>query len=179
MLTRRGFVVAGGWMLGGLASGRATAAEPVEIDMLSDAAGEHVTFDPVGILLRPGQTVRWRCKANYHTTAAYHPSNGGRSLRIPRGAKPWASDVLAPGDTFEITLDVEGVYDYFCEPHEQAGMVGRLIVGRPNGPGSLPFDWFHNTEEGRGWIEVPQAARAIFPSVDKILRQGVVRAQSF
>ena len=34
-------------------------------------------------------------------------------------------------------LTVEGVYDYFCAPHEMAGMVGRIIVGRP---GAQPFD---------------------------------------
>jgi hypothetical protein len=27
-------------------------------------------------------------------------------------------------------------------PHEMAGMVGRIIVGNPGGPGLLPFDYF-------------------------------------
>jgi len=44
--------------------------------------------------------------------------------------------VLQPGEHFDLTLSVPGVYDYFCAPHEQAGMVGRLVVGahdRPRG----------------------------------------------
>jgi hypothetical protein len=39
-------------------------------------------------------------------------------------------------------LTAEGVYDYFCMPHERAGIVGRLIVGLAAGPGAPPFDYF-------------------------------------
>jgi plastocyanin len=85
-------------------------------------------------------------------------------------------DVLAPGESFEVTLDVESVYDYCCEPHEHAGMVGRLIVGRPTGPGRLPFNSFQGTAEGRGWVEAPPEAQAAFPPVAEILRRKAVRA---
>ena len=42
--------------------------------------------------------------------------------------------LVEPGDRFEVTLTVPGVYDYFCTPHEAAGMVGRIIVGQPARP---------------------------------------------
>ena len=116
------------------------ADAPVTIRMRSDADGGHVGFDPVGLLIQPGRVVRFVCEANYHTAEAYHPANAGHSLRIPRAAPPWASDVLQPSEKFEVTLTVPGVYDYFCAPHEVGGMVGRLIVGQPDGPGSEPFD---------------------------------------
>ncbi len=150
------------------------AEEPVTIHMRSDADGGHVGFDPVGLMIQPGRTVRFLCKANYHTTAAYHPANGNHSLRIPRTARPWSSEVLQPGERFEVTLNVPGVYDYFCMPHEEAGMVGRLIVGQPIGPGSQPFDWFKGRTEGRDWLPVPAAARAVFPSIGDIMRRGTV-----
>jgi plastocyanin len=153
---------------------QAQEKEKVTIRMRSDADGSHVGFDPVGLLIQPGRTVRFLCEANYHTTTAYHPANGNHSLRIPRGAQPWSSDVLQPGEEFEVTLTVPGVYDYFCAPHEEAGMVGRLIVGQPTGPGSQPFDWFKGRSEGRGWLPVPQAARAVFPPIAEIMRRGSV-----
>lgn len=28
-----------------------------------------------------------------------------------------------------------------CAPHEETGMVGRIVVGRPAGPGMQPFDY--------------------------------------
>ena len=150
------------------------ASPRIDIVVRGDVSGEHVGYDPIGLLLQPGQTVRWTCEANYHTTTAYHPDNFGHSLRIPRAARPWNSDVLQPGEHFEVTLTVPGVYDYFCVPHEAAGMVGRLIVGQPIGPGSLPFDWFKVHVEARDWLPVPPAARAAFPLVSEIMRRRVV-----
>ena len=34
-----------------------------------------------------------------------------------------------PGEAFEVMLTEPGVYDYYCVPHEHAGMVGRIVVG--------------------------------------------------
>ena len=34
-----------------------------------------------------------------------------------------------------MTLDRPGVYDYYCQPHEMAGMVGRIVVGEPRDAG--------------------------------------------
>jgi plastocyanin len=175
MLTRRMLLHAGACLMTGaiLASrSRVAAASAIEIRMRSDSTGGVVGFDPVGVFLQPGQTVRWTCDANVHTTTAYSPENGNRSLRIPRNARPWASDFLLPGETFEVTLTAEGVYDYFCAPHEEGGMVGRLIVGRSIGPGTLPFDYFE--AEGRHWIPVPVVAQRVFPNTDEILRRKVV-----
>jgi plastocyanin len=109
--------------------------------------------------------VRWVVEANVHTATAYHPANGGRPLRIPERAEPWDSGYLVePGEAFEVTLAAEGVYDYFCTPHEIAGMIGRIIVGRPGGPGTAP--------PGE---DVPPAAQAAFPSVRRIMAEGIVR----
>jgi hypothetical protein len=51
-----------------------------------------------------------------------------------------------------------------------AGMVGRIIVGRPGGPGDLSFDWF--TASHPDWLPVPEEARRAFPPVEDIMRQG-------
>ncbi|MGH7914702.1 MAG: plastocyanin/azurin family copper-binding protein [Candidatus Binataceae bacterium] len=166
---------AGGFMLGAVIREARAASPPahvLEIHMRSDATGAVVGFDPVGVHLAPGSTVRWVCDANVHTTTAYSPRNANHSQRIPVSAQPWASGYLMPGQHFEVTLTVEGVYDYYCLPHEQAGMVGRLIVGRPSGPGALPFDYF--VAQGRHWLPVPPAAQTAFPSVDDIMRRRVV-----
>ena len=179
MLRRRSVIGTGGAAIVAASASHATRAATgvVEIHMRSDAEGSHVGFDPVGLLIQPGETVRWVCDANVHTTTAYHPVNGRHSLRIPRAAKPWASDLLLPSEAFATILTVEGVYDYFCSPHEQAGMVGRIIVGRPAGPGSLPFDSFKSSPEGRDWLGVPPAARGVFPSIAEIMRRRVVPAR--
>jgi plastocyanin len=176
-LTRRQVLRAGGACLAGLALPRIVraAGEAIEIGMRSDVQGTKVWFDPIGLLVAPGTTVTWMVHENVHTTAAYHPANDKHSLRIPEGAEPWNSDYLVnPGDHFAVTLTVPGVYDYFCLPHEAAGMVGRIIVGEPTGPGSRRFDWYKDVPEAKDWVPVPVEAQAAFPTIEAIMRDRIV-----
>jgi plastocyanin len=146
--------------------------------MRSDPLGSRVWFDPIGLYVEPGTAVRWTVRDNVHTTTAYHPDNDHHPLRIPEGAMPWDSGFLVnPGDHFEVTLAVPGVYDYYCMPHEAAGMVGRIVVGKqigPGGPGAQPFDYWVGKAGTDGWRHVPEAARQTFPSVAQILADGRV-----
>jgi plastocyanin len=146
--------------------------------MRSDPLGSRVWFDPIGLYVEPGTAVRWTVRENVHTTTAYHPDNDHHPLRIPKGAKPWDSGFLVnPGDHFEVTLAVPGVYDYYCMPHEAAGMVGRIVVGKPVGPdepGAQPFDYWVGQPGTDGWRHVPESARQTLPSVARILADGRV-----
>jgi plastocyanin len=142
------------------------------IEMRSDALGSRVWFDPIGLYVEPGATVRWIVRENVHTTTAYHPQNDHHPLRIPESAVAWDSGFLVhPGDHFEVTLTVPGVYDYYCMPHEAVGMVGRIVVGQPIGPGAEPFDYWVGRPGTDSWRHVPDAARQTFPSVAQILRE--------
>jgi plastocyanin len=141
----------------------------VEIRMQGRPDGSQVWFDPIGVRVEPGQTIRWinLDPANSHTATAYHPANSGRPRRIPGGAAPWDSDYLLPNEAFAVTLTEQGVYDYCCVPHEHAGMVGRIVVGRPPSKG-----W--TTVDG-GEAGLPEVALRAFPPVDAIMRGGSVR----
>jgi len=180
MMSRRHLLRTGGLTLAGLAAPavlRYGRAAPVErVAMRSNREGSRVWFDPVGLWVAPGTTIRWTIAENVHTVTAYHPDNDNHSLRIPEAAAPFDSDYLVnPGDRFEITLSEPGTYDYFCAPHEQGGMVGRIIVGMPGGPGSQPFDYFAHQNPRPDWLEVPKATRANFPSIKSIMENRVVR----
>jgi plastocyanin len=190
--SRREFLRAGGLALAGLglvperwapaagllSAAPRTAAAPELIEMRSDPLGSRVWFDPIGLYVEPGTAVRWTVRENVHTTTAYHPDNDHHPLRIPEGATPWDSGFLVnPGDHFEVTLVVPGVYDYYCMPHEAAGMVGRIVVGKPvgpGGPGAQRFDYWEGKPGTDGWRHVPEAARQTFPSVARILADGRV-----
>lgn len=156
----------------------ATAARTVDVRAQISADGARVSFDPVGLHIEPGDTVRWIQVRGYHSVTAYHPANDNHELRIPDAAQPWNSGVLlgqypAQGSTFTHTFTVPGVYDYFCEPHEAAGMVGRIVVGAPgDGPGTRPFGY----APAKHWRAVPEAARKVFPAVALIMQRGAVPA---
>ena len=98
--------------------------------MLSDDTGHH--FEPHVVWVETGGTVTWTNESGSHTTTAYHPEFDKPS-RIPDDAEPWDSGMFSEeGKTFDRTFDIEGVYDYFCIPHEYRGMVGSVIVGEPD-----------------------------------------------
>jgi plastocyanin len=171
MPSRRQALQIGGALLAGLGVPRPTRAgvPAVAIRMQGNSDGSQVWFDPIGIHVEPGATIKWTNldPGNSHTATAYHPRNFNRPLRIPQAAEPWNSDYLLPHEEFSVTLTIEGVYDFFCIPHEHAGMVGRIVVGRP-GDARPPV-----TQEGAE--PVPEIALRAFPSVDEIVSRRLVR----
>ena len=148
----------------------------VEIKLVQTQDGK-TYFDPAGVHIAPGDTVRWVQVSGFHSITAYHPKNDNHELRIPASAKPWDSDILLAdypkrGATFEHIFTVPGVYDYFCRPHEMAGMVGRIVVGTPgDGPGTKPFGY----APSENWKPVPESARTTFPPIAEIMQKGIVR----
>jgi plastocyanin len=99
--------------------------------------GEKHFFDPDRLWIQLGDTVQWTLQSMVHTTTAYHPQFFDKPLRIPEVAEPWHSGVLTEiGQSYERKFAIEGVYNYYCTPHQSLGMVGIIVVGRPvDGPG--------------------------------------------
>jgi plastocyanin len=94
-------------------------------------------FEPVGLLIQPGDTVQFRADTPHHTVTAYHELQG-KEHRVPDGVEPFSSHVIPIGESWEYTFSVPGVYDVWCAPHESYGMVMRLVVGEASGPGTQP-----------------------------------------
>ncbi len=129
-------------------------------------SGGNFRFDPVGLRIESGTSVIWLNMGDFHTATAFHPDNGhllagGVPLRIPDGAESWHSGMLGltDGTQYEHAFTIEGVYDYFCQPHYGFGMVGRVIVAAPDGgaPAAPPLS------------ELPEAAQAQMPAVEAIM----------
>ncbi|HSH48722.1 MAG TPA: plastocyanin/azurin family copper-binding protein [Halomonas sp.] len=170
-LTRRDLLIAvGSTLLAVNIPVLAAGQSQILIEMRGTARGERVWFDPFGVAVKPGETLRFinRDKGNSHTVTAYHPELFERVRRIPSAAKPFNSGYLLPGDSFELTLTVPGVYDFYCIPHESAGMVGRIVVGKPGDSG-----WDDSAVAAGG---VAGGVEAAFPSVNDILTLSNVTA---
>lgn len=168
--TRRKIFGIGGGFLAALSlpPPRAGADGVIEIRMQGRPDGSQVWFDPIGIRIAAGQTLRWinLDPGNAHTSTAYAPANFDRPRRMPAGAEPWNSDYLLPNEAFSVTLTERGVYDYYCVPHEHAGMVGRIVVDAPQ-----PGGWLIAADDG----DLPEAALRAFPAIEAIMRDGIVR----
>ncbi|HUH87449.1 MAG TPA: plastocyanin/azurin family copper-binding protein [Pusillimonas sp.] len=173
-LSRRRFMLTGGLVVIDSVAGltqlrRAFADQIIEVAMGGTTGGAHVWFRPAGLLIQPGQTIRWtnHDAGNSHTATAYHPERYGKQRRIPEHAEPWDSGFLLPGESFSVTLTVPGVYDYYCLPHEHAGMVGRIIVGKDATEPPAP-------QQNQGGQPPPDIALRSFPPVDRILNEKTV-----
>lgn len=111
--------------------------DTVTVDMTDDLA-----FDPAEIEVAAGTTVVWENVGSVgHSVTAYED-------QIPDGATYFASggfdsesaarDNYAVGDpdagdipggeSYEHTFEAAGTYEYYCIPHESAGMVGTVTV---------------------------------------------------
>ncbi|WP_222913277.1 plastocyanin/azurin family copper-binding protein [Natrinema sp. SYSU A 869] len=101
-----------------------------EVAMTTTDSGDH--FEPHVVWVESGGSVNWTNKSGSHSTTAYHPENDEPQL-VPDETAAWDSGVLSePEATFDRAFETEGVYHYYCTPHETAGMIGSIIVGHPD-----------------------------------------------
>jgi plastocyanin len=87
-------------------------------------------FEPGTLTVPKGTTVTWRdTSATVHTVTDVPAKAANKADAVlPSGAKPWDSGNINPGGTFQHTFDTPGTYQYFCIPHEAAGMVASITV---------------------------------------------------
>lgn len=94
-------------------------------------------FEPTGLYVELGDTVKWNFVTGHHTVTAYHPGFGYQQ-RVPDGVPPFSAPAIPQGGYWLYTFETEGVYDYHCAPHEIFGHVGRIVCGSPEGFEPLP-----------------------------------------
>jgi copper-containing nitrite reductase len=94
-----------------------------------------MTFEPVQVQITAGQQVTWKNTSSVVHNVVADPAQAlvAADVRLPRGAKPFASSLLQSGQTFARRFDLPGIYQYVCTLHEGNGMKGVVIV-RPATP---------------------------------------------
>lgn len=95
-------------------------------------------FEPTGLYVEPGDTVKFTMTTPHHNVVAYHPGFGFVQ-RVPDGVPPFSGPLLPAGGYWLYTFEQEGVYEMNCAPHEYWGMVMRLVVGEISGPAAEPL----------------------------------------
>jgi plastocyanin len=88
-------------------------------------------FLPAKVTIRVGQTVEWIADdpGHQHSITTDPSKVKDHSLaQVPRGAKPFTFRLIDPGKSFRYRFTVPGTYKYVCPPHEEANMVGEVVV---------------------------------------------------
>ncbi|TMT81572.1 DUF5059 domain-containing protein [Haloterrigena sp. H1] len=110
---------------------------PEDADHVIDMAA--VAYEPAEITVSKGDKVAWTyASGEAHSVTAYED-------KIPDSAGYWASGgfdsqsaaetgwengngAVQPGQSYVHTFAATGTHEYYCIPHEAAGMVGKVIV---------------------------------------------------
>lgn len=138
-----GTLMVGFFLVGGAGSGLAQQVHEVAM-LIKEVEGRPIPefyFEPVGLFIEPGDTIRFLAPTPHHTVTAYHQLQG-KVQRVPDGVEPFSSPMVPVGGSWDYTFTIPGVYDVFCGPHEQYGMVMRIVVGEATGPGVAPVEDF-------------------------------------
>jgi len=100
------------------------------------AAVVHMTsqnkFVPATVTIKAGQSVKWVNDDAATHTVTTDPSQVANEddVQTPHGAKPFNSNSVGKGKSFEQKFEIPGTYHYACAPHEGDKMVGKVIVTR-------------------------------------------------
>ena len=100
-----------------LSLGVSTAqAKTVEVKLGTDSG--MLAFEPSTVNISAGDTVKFVNNKLAPHNAVF---DGNDDLSHPDLA-------FAPGESWERTFSTAGTYDFYCEPHRGAGMVGKIVV---------------------------------------------------
>ena len=93
-----------------------TQAATVEVKLGTDAG--MLAFEPSTVNISAGDTVKFVNNKLAPHNAVF---DGHEELSHTDLA-------FAPGESWEKTFSAAGTYDFYCEPHRGAGMVGSVVV---------------------------------------------------
>merc|ERR1711972_307859 len=90
----------------------------------SDAGG--LVFVPDSVTIKAGESVTFKNNAGFPHNVVFDED------AVPEGVNAEAlsrEDYLnAPGETYSVKFEKAGTYGYYCEPHQGAGMKGKIVV---------------------------------------------------
>jgi plastocyanin len=82
-------------------------------------------FVPAEVTIAPGDVVQW---INVDPFLIDHATKSGTGSADPTAGELWDSGILRVDQTFEVTFEEVGDYEYFSVPHEFEGMFGVVHV---------------------------------------------------
>jgi plastocyanin len=118
-----------GTTVGTTTAGGGGAAGPTQ--EVTVGPGGRLVFEPAEIEITPGTTVRWVWDSNNHNIVVDEQPEGAGW----EGTEGGPGTTYDTGHTYTHTFETTGTYEYACEPHRSAGMLGTVIVSQGGGGG--------------------------------------------
>merc|ERR1719160_1731538 len=103
---------------------RASTVANAQVLLGSNEGG--LVFVPDSVTIKSGETVTFKNNAGFPHNIIFDED------AVPEGVaadKLSREDYLnAPGETYDVKFDKAGTYEYYCQPHQGAGMKGSITV---------------------------------------------------
>ncbi|SEO40472.1 plastocyanin [Halogranum amylolyticum] len=90
-----------------------------------------LVFDPAEVEVTPGSTITWVWESDNHNVVPSSVPEGASW----KGSEGGDSKTYDTGHEYSYTFETEGTYEYYCSPHESAGMTGTISVTPDAGGG--------------------------------------------
>lgn len=94
-------------------------AEVHVVEMLNKGEEGMMVFKPAVVFAETGDTIQFKPTDKSHNVVSFNDM-------LPEGVEAFESKL---NKEFELLVDKEGTYGYFCQPHLSLGMVGLIVVG--------------------------------------------------
>ncbi|WP_276300786.1 plastocyanin/azurin family copper-binding protein [Halorussus lipolyticus] len=107
--------------------------------------GGSLVFEPADLEITPGTTVNFVWESDNHNIVPDGQPDGADW----QGTEGGASKTYDTGHEYSYTFETEGTFEYFCQPHKTAGMVGSITVTPDAGGG------------GGGGPAIPSSAKTL------------------
>ncbi len=136
MLTATGALLAGTSLAGCLAGGHLGASDGPKSDetktddeanadrTIQVGPGGELAFVSDDITVHPGQTVAWEWESDAHNIVVQDQPDGANW----EGTPGTETKIYDKGYRYTHTFETLGEYEYVCQPHRAAGMVGSVTV---------------------------------------------------
>ena len=93
--------------------------------------GNSLVFEPAELTITPGTTVHWVWESDNHNVVPSSQPEGANW----QGTEGGESKTYNTGHEYSYTFQTTGTFEYFCQPHRQAGMTGSITVQENTGGG--------------------------------------------
>ncbi|NHN58248.1 MULTISPECIES: plastocyanin/azurin family copper-binding protein [Halorussus] len=110
---------ANGTATGGGASGGGGPTEEVIV-----GPGGSLVFEPADLTIAPGTTVHFVWESDNHNVVPSSQPEGANW----EGTAGGETKTYNTGHEYSHTFETTGTYEYYCQPHETAGMTGTITV---------------------------------------------------
>eukprot|EP00268_Persea_americana_P066916 TRINITY_DN91604_c0_g1_i1.p1 TRINITY_DN91604_c0_g1~~TRINITY_DN91604_c0_g1_i1.p1 ORF type:complete len:168 (+),score=24.47 TRINITY_DN91604_c0_g1_i1:282-785(+) len=104
------------------------ASNALAIEVLLGGSDGTLAFVPSEFSVAPGEKIVFKNNAGFPHNVVFDEDSVPAGVDVGKISMSEEDLLNAPGEVYSVTLDAKGTYNFYCSPHQGAGMVGKVTV---------------------------------------------------